>query len=115
MDRAYSFTSIGALAMVTALCVGLGMQPKPHNLKRIHDPRRVTYSIHIRACHTRDHGQLPDAKCTPGSIDPAISQANISSTICKSGWTGKVRPPNLRQNMRSTTSPIPLTTSRRTP
>lgn len=62
-------------------------------LKRIHDPGHVTYSIHLRSCHTRDRGQLPDPSCTPGSIDPAVTQATIRSTICRSGWTGKVRPP----------------------
>lgn len=62
-------------------------------LKRIHDPGHVTYSIHLRSCHTRDRGKLPDPSCTPGSIDPAVTQATIRSTICRSGWTGKVRPP----------------------
>ena len=35
---------------------------------------------------------LPDRSCTPGSIDPAVTQANIHSTICASGYTSKVRP-----------------------
>jgi hypothetical protein len=53
----------------------------------------VTYSIHIKSCHARDSGKLPDRTCTPGSIDPAVTQKDIHSTICKSGWTAKVRPP----------------------
>jgi hypothetical protein len=36
---------------------------------------------------------LPDPSCTPGSVDPAVTQANIGSTICRSGYTGTVRPP----------------------
>jgi hypothetical protein len=31
------------------------------------------------------HG-LPDAKCTPGAIDPSVTQANIQTTICKPGY-----------------------------
>lgn len=62
-------------------------------LKRIHDPGRVTYSIHLVSCHTRDRGQLPDRSCTPGSVDPAVTQADIGSTICQADWTDKVRPP----------------------
>ncbi|HEY6275333.1 MAG TPA: hypothetical protein VIX86_03295 [Streptosporangiaceae bacterium] len=62
-------------------------------LKRIHDPRHVTYSIHLSSCHTRDRGKLPDGSCTPGSIDPVVTQADIHSTICRAGWTGRVRPP----------------------
>jgi len=37
---------------------------------------------------------LPDPRRTPGSINPNVSQANIDSTICKSGWTATVRPPS---------------------
>jgi len=38
-------------------------------------------------------GVLPDSSRTPGVTDPAVTQANIGSTICKSGWTATVRPP----------------------
>ena len=61
-------------------------------LKKVHDPGRVTGTIHGH-CSYRDHGQLPDPRCTPGSIDPAVTQAGIRSTICKKGWTTTVRPP----------------------
>jgi hypothetical protein len=57
----------------------------------IHDPRRVTGTLHDR-CRYRDAGQLPDPRCTPGSIDPAVTQANIHRTICVSGYTSRVRP-----------------------
>ena len=36
---------------------------------------------------------LPDPRCTPGAVSPAVTQANISSTICRRGYTEKVRPP----------------------
>lgn len=29
----------------------------------------------------------------PGAINSAVTQANISTTICKSGWTKTIRPP----------------------
>ena len=58
----------------------------------MHDPGRVTGTIHGH-CSYRDHGQLPDPRCTPGSIDPDVTQADIRSTICKRGWTATVRPP----------------------
>src|SRR5271169_4401176 len=63
-----------------------------HGLKKVHDPGRVTGTIHGH-CSYRDHGQLPDPRCTPGSIDPDVTHADIRSTICKKGWTGTVRPP----------------------
>jgi 5-methylcytosine-specific restriction endonuclease McrA len=36
---------------------------------------------------------LPDPKCTPGAISPAVTQDNLASTICKKGYTKSVRPP----------------------
>jgi hypothetical protein len=35
---------------------------------------------------------LPDPRCTPGAISPAVTQADLSSTICRSGYTETVRP-----------------------
>lgn len=34
-----------------------------------------------------------DTRCTPGALNPQVTQADIASTICKSGWTATVRPP----------------------
>jgi hypothetical protein len=36
---------------------------------------------------------LPDPAFTPGATNPAVTQATISTTICTSGWTATVRPP----------------------
>lgn len=66
--------------------------PTPSELRPVHDPGQVTGAL-TGACHYRDSGQLPDLRCTPGSIDPAVTQANLQSTICRSGYTRTVRPP----------------------
>jgi hypothetical protein len=57
---------------------------------------RVTYSVTLRPgqCHARDAGRLPDPACTPGSLDPRVTQAGIAETICRHGWTATVRPPS---------------------
>jgi hypothetical protein len=34
----------------------------------------------------------PNPSLTPGATNPDVSQANIATTICKSGWTATVRP-----------------------
>jgi hypothetical protein len=46
------------------------------------------------SCHAGGSGlfSLPDRRCTPGAISPAVTQANLSSTICRSGYTESVRP-----------------------
>lgn len=54
------------------------------------------------ACHYRytDSGQpLPDAKCTPGAINPKVTQGNIEQTICRSGYTKSIRPPHAVTNI----------------
>lgn len=40
----------------------------------------------------------PDPAQTPGSLNPAVTQATIGSTICKSGWTATIRPPTSYTN-----------------
>lgn len=47
------------------------------------------------ACHIgqRDGQPLPDPHCTPGAINPQVTQDTIKDTICRSGWTKTVRPP----------------------
>ncbi len=34
-----------------------------------------------------------DARCTPGVLNPNVTQATIYTTICAPGWTDTVRPP----------------------
>jgi hypothetical protein len=38
-----------------------------------------------------DHAMLPDATLTPGATDARVTQANVKNTICKPGYTSKVR------------------------
>lgn len=35
---------------------------------------------------------LPDKQCTPGAIDPTVTQDNIDQTICVAGYSQTVRP-----------------------
>ncbi|HWE81925.1 MAG TPA: hypothetical protein VG265_09765 [Gaiellaceae bacterium] len=36
---------------------------------------------------------LANPTLTPGSLNPAVTQATIGSTVCVAGWTKTVRPP----------------------
>jgi hypothetical protein len=69
-------------------------------VRELHSPSEVTEDLHLRAgqCHARTlNGELglvlPDAACTPGAIDSAVTQDNLASTICRKGYTATVRPP----------------------
>jgi hypothetical protein len=47
------------------------------------------------SCHAIGTGlySRPDPACTPGALNPAVTQATIDRTICVEGWTATVRPP----------------------
>jgi hypothetical protein len=62
---------------------------------------RSTASAHVvqpqppaGSCRASGSGPyaLPDASCTPGAVDPAVTQADLSRTICHPGYSESVRP-----------------------
>jgi hypothetical protein len=40
----------------------------------------------------RTNAILADPVRTPGVVNPNVTQANIRSTVCRSGWTATIRP-----------------------
>jgi hypothetical protein len=48
----------------------------------------------VGSCHAIGGGlySRPDPRCTPATVNPAVTQATIGATICRSGWTSTVRP-----------------------
>ncbi|WP_345475904.1 hypothetical protein [Actinoallomurus oryzae] len=49
------------------------------------------------SCHYRHNGgqPLPDPTCTPGALNPDVTQATLTTTICrKGGYTSGIRPPS---------------------
>jgi hypothetical protein len=46
------------------------------------------------SCHAKGSGDFsePDPRCTPGAVNPAVTQHTIDQTICVPGWSAKVRP-----------------------
>lgn len=53
----------------------------------------VPAGLHCRMSGGSPTAYRPDPACTPGAVDEAVTQSNIDSTICRSGYTTKVRPP----------------------
>jgi hypothetical protein len=49
----------------------------------------------VGSCHAIGSGlySRPDPACTPGALNPAVTQATVGRTICVEGWTDTVRPP----------------------
>ncbi len=56
----------------------------------------IIATIGLAACaagpYTEANG-LPNKVLTPGATNPQVTQANIHSNVCVSGWTKTVRPP----------------------
>lgn len=50
---------------------------------------RIPSPLPDASCHST--GDLQDATCTPGVVSPLVTQANIKSTICVSGYTDMIR------------------------
>ncbi len=46
----------------------------------------------VTASCSQDYLPLPDPACTPGALNPDVTQSTIDSTICVSGWTATIRP-----------------------
>jgi len=69
-------------------------------IRSVHTPGAVLDDTHLApgACHARVKNAagglvLPDRTCTPGAVDPAVTQANLGKTICRTGYSKSVRPP----------------------
>jgi hypothetical protein len=45
-------------------------------------------------CHERGRSPftMPDLRCTPGALNAAVTQATIRTTICRRGYTTRIRP-----------------------
>ena len=58
-----------------------------------------TYAVQAQpapgSCHYTYVGPLPlpDPRCTPGATNPAVTQADLGTTICRAGYTSAIRPP----------------------
>jgi hypothetical protein len=60
------------------------------------NPTRTAASTHTAAVPTdasADAAFLPNPASQSGAINPDVTQDNIQSTICVSGYTAKIRPP----------------------
>ncbi|MEV8474845.1 hypothetical protein [Streptomyces sp. NPDC051173] len=65
--------------------------PGPQAKYRVQD-QPAAGSCHYR--YTAVKEPLTDAKCTPGALNPKVTQATLKQTICSpSGYTKGIRPP----------------------
>ncbi|MFK4299454.1 hypothetical protein ABH924_004637 [Arthrobacter sp. GAS37] len=72
----------------------------PAGVRQVSTPGTLVDDMKLSAgqCHIKIVDQakgtvLPDPACTPGAVDPAVTQENLKTTICRGGYTKSVRPP----------------------
>ena len=87
------------VAPVTAPSTAAPTTAAPSTGLRTGPGTQAVYSVQPQpapgSCHYRweSGAPLPDPTCTPGAVNPQVTQADIASTVCRSGWTATVRPP----------------------
>jgi hypothetical protein len=87
--EASSSATASAVAVSTA---GPVAGPGPQATYRV-QPQPAPGSCHYVVLSASAGDYLPDPHCTPGATNPRVTQADLSSTICKSGYTASIRPP----------------------
>jgi len=85
----------GLLAAVVAAGAGAVLAPAAGPIRSRASAHVIQPQPAAGSCRARGHGTftLPDPRCTPGAIDPGVTQGNLSTTICRSGYSESVRPP----------------------
>jgi hypothetical protein len=83
------------LAGATALCLVALLSPTPAQAGQ---PSPTASQRAAAATCSQSYLPLPDPVCTPGALNPDVTQDTIDSTICVSGWTATVRPPTSYTN-----------------
>jgi hypothetical protein len=78
------------VALVAAWAVGVASAfVNSRASSKVVQPQPPAGSCHMRG---KTPYYLPDLHCTPGALNPAVTQATIRSTICRSGYTSRIRP-----------------------
>lgn len=86
-------SSPATLAATAAGASGPVAGPGPQATYRV-QPQPAPGTCHYVVLSAAAGDYLPDPHCTPGATNPRVTQADLASTICKSGYTAAIRPPS---------------------
>lgn len=80
----------GACLVIAASLYGIGYNDAKRTVP-IRPGAPITVTATLTPCAYQD-GKA-DRSCTPGAINPEVTQADVMGTICVRGWTKTIRPP----------------------
>lgn len=83
-----SDSSTSSSQITTSITASSSSYAKLQSASNLEDGNAVCTSVN----------DLPDPTCTPGATNSNVTQSDIYSTICVSGWTSTVRPPTSYTN-----------------
>jgi hypothetical protein len=81
-------TSTAVAASAAGPVVGPGPQ-SPYKVQ----PQPAPGTCHYVVVSASAGDYLPDPHCTPGATNPRVTQADLAKTVCTSGYTAGIRPP----------------------
>ncbi len=85
-------SSAASLAATAAGGSGPVVGPGPQSPYRV-QPQPASGTCHYVVVSASAGDYLPDPHCTPGATNPKVTQADLASTVCKTGYTASIRPP----------------------
>jgi hypothetical protein len=83
-------SNIASPSPTTTVTTNVTNRPVPTTVKTTLPSATPAIQYSNGSCHSING--LPDHVCTPGVANPNVTQANIHSTICVSGYTTSIRP-----------------------
>ena len=85
-------SSSASLAATAGSGAGPVAGPGPQATYRV-QPQPAPGTCHYVVVSASAGDYLPDPHCTPGATNPKVTQADLASTVCKTGYTATIRPP----------------------
>ena len=91
-------SALGALGLTTLVMLRCGAGDAAADVAVGPGPTNYTEQLQPAPgnCHYRAaaNGEvLPDPACTPGAISPKVTEDDLDSTVCRTGYTKSIRPP----------------------
>ena len=87
---------VAGLVCLVAIVIGLALVSRAKG--QFNSTVAAKQAAAATPLHCQSINGLPDLICTPGIADPRVTQDNIQTTICISGYTKTVRPSSTYTN-----------------